>query len=344
MSRETIIETGDAGPGRLGWAARSLSNWFKHECMRLSIERQVFRQEFSETSDPAHQAELQAALKENAAEQKRLDEGWRCSSMRTGLELAAEKKVTPAGTIERRIAESPASSMTPSDDGHAVKSSGLRTKLNGLAAVYETPTQIGNWFVERIARGAFSEVVRTDDVRLLFNHDANQILARSRNQSLRLYDSLSEGLVFWADLLADDPLSDAIAARISRGDISGCSFSFTVKQDRWELGKKAGDLDLRIIEKIGHLYDVGPVTYPAYESTFLRVVFERQASDIGDESDADAYFDDDDYWQQITDEAAGRRRLVTPEQQRQIERDSHRLKRMLRWLRPELAKGSSRGS
>ncbi|MCP4072125.1 MAG: HK97 family phage prohead protease, partial [Hyphomicrobiales bacterium] len=46
-----------------------------------------------------------------------------------------------------------------------------------------------------------------------------------------------------------------------RGDITQSSFAFTVKDDTWE------EIDsgyLRTIKEVDQLYDVSPVTYPAY--------------------------------------------------------------------------------
>ena len=51
---------------------------------------------------------------------------------------------------------------------------------------------------------------------------------------------------------------------ISRGDISQSSFGFIVGEDEWE---KTEEGNLRTITKVERLYDVSPVTYPAYPET-----------------------------------------------------------------------------
>ena len=50
--------------------------------------------------------------------------------------------------------------------------------IEGMAALYNSVTRIGNWFDEEILPGAFDDVMN-DDVRCLFNHNPNFVLARS---------------------------------------------------------------------------------------------------------------------------------------------------------------------
>jgi phage head maturation protease len=55
---------------------------------------------------------------------------------------------------------------------------------------------------------------------------------------------------------------------VERGDIDSQSFAFRCELDEWQnLDKADGEKTVRIIKKISHLYDVGPVTYPAYPQT-----------------------------------------------------------------------------
>ena len=56
---------------------------------------------------------------------------------------------------------------------------------------------------------------------------------------------------------------------VRRGDISKCSFKFTVEEDEWRYADKENKLeyDERTIRKIGKLYDVSLVVYPAYSDT-----------------------------------------------------------------------------
>ena len=48
---------------------------------------------------------------------------------------------------------------------------------------------------------------------------------------------------------------------MDRGDITQSSFAFTVEDDSWE---ERDGIDIRTINKVKRLYDVSPVSIPAY--------------------------------------------------------------------------------
>jgi HK97 family phage prohead protease len=163
-----------------------------------------------------------------------------------------------------------------------------KKKLNGFASVYNVEADMGGWYIESILPGAFREVIKKADCRLLFNHSPDHIFGRTTNRTLRLSES-RRGLIFWVDLLFDDPQSDALFARIRRRDISGCSFSCIIGQDNWDMN--SGPLPRRTIIKIAELFDVGPVTYPAYPTTSVTAIVEEKVQQSDDDDD----FDDDDF-------------------------------------------------
>jgi hypothetical protein len=156
----------------------------------------------------------------------------------------------------------------------------IAKRIEGYAAVYDTLSP--NWagFREKIERGAFTKAIANSDVRLLFNHDNNHLFARSSAATLELKED-SHGLHFRAYLLPFDGPSYGLARRIDRGDLTGCSFSFSGVTDEWIL--KPGEVDVRVLKKIDHVYDLGPVTYPWYPTTIVSAVFEsvqRTAPDV----------------------------------------------------------------
>jgi len=133
--------------------------------------------------------------------------------------------------------------------------------ISGYAAVFDRETDIGGLFREVIRPGAFSTAItRGDDVRALFNHDPNLVLGRTKAGKLRLsqderglkYD-ISPPTATWAGDLRES---------IKRGDVSQSSFAFRVHQERWT----SGHLPLREVLE-AELFDVSPVTYPAYAAT-----------------------------------------------------------------------------
>lgn len=135
-------------------------------------------------------------------------------------------------------------------------------KVSGYAAVYDSQSNELWGFDEIIERGAFEDA-DLSDVRALFNHDPNQILARTSSGTLTL-ELDDKGLRYEFDL-PETSLGNDLKVMMQRGDISQSSFAFTIEEDSWE--EREGKIPLRHIHSIGKVYDVSPVTYPAYEQT-----------------------------------------------------------------------------
>jgi phage head maturation protease len=66
--------------------------------------------------------------------------------------------------------------------------------VHGYAAVYDVPSEDLGGYRERIAPGAFADVLGSD-VRALLNHDPNEVLGRTKSGTLRLFDE-QRGLRF----------------------------------------------------------------------------------------------------------------------------------------------------
>ena len=139
--------------------------------------------------------------------------------------------------------------------------------ISGYAAVVGQETVIESWvsWREKIAPGAFKAAIKTDDVRALFNHDPNILLGRTTSGTLRLKED-AHGLKYEVDL-PDTVAAQDVRTLIERGDVTGSSFGFRVEEDSWDESEvKKGKLPLRTIERVS-LFDVSPVTYPAYPTT-----------------------------------------------------------------------------
>lgn len=128
--------------------------------------------------------------------------------------------------------------------------------LEGYAALYDEETVVGGQR-ERIERGAFDGRLE-DDVRLLFNHDNNMPFARTTNGTLKLTTD-ERGLYYKANII-DTQAGRDLYAMVQRGDVTQSSFAFSISERSFDDG-------VMVIEKVGQLYDVSPVTYPAYEAT-----------------------------------------------------------------------------
>lgn len=143
-------------------------------------------------------------------------------------------------------------------------------RIEGYAAVFNEDFVLyedaGYRVVERISPGAFSDVL-TDDVRCLFNHAPDHVLGRTESGTLTMSED-TKGLAFTNVMDTETRIGRDVYQFVKRGDVSGCSFAFIVGKSTWTEEEIDGVTNVtRTIEKLSNLYDVGPVTYPAYEQT-----------------------------------------------------------------------------
>lgn len=145
------------------------------------------------------------------------------------------------------------------------------SKVFGYAAKFNTRSDnLGNddWqFYEVLLPGAFDGVLK-DDVRALLNHESSAILARSKNGEGSLKIGTDETGLWYEFEAPDTQIGRDLVTSLERGDIDQSSFSFKVASDgvKWEEARD-GDgpvIATRTISKVSRLFDVSPVTYPAY--------------------------------------------------------------------------------
>lgn len=174
--------------------------------------------------------------------------------------------------IERRMLAVEELRAEPGEDGKP-------TKIVGRAAVFNKLSDPigGAWgggFREKIAPGAFSESIASDDVLALFNHNPDIVLGSSHAGTLRLKESRG-GL----DIEIDPP--DTTAARdlmtsIERRDVKRMSFGFITQKDAWEF-KDGKQPDERTLVKV-KVMDISPVAFAQYPQTKVdvRAAFESR--------------------------------------------------------------------
>lgn len=183
--------------------------------------------------------------------------------------------INPENGDERRYIQSPVEMREGEKEG---------SKIVGRASLVGQRYDMG-WYEEEVMPGAFDEVLK-DDVRALFNHDPNFILARSKNGegTLRLFIDDAGNLAYEYKTpnrqYAKD-LEDAIKS----GDVNQSSFGFRIAEQAWI--EREGEKDLRQITKIEQLFDVSPVTYPASPDTTVAKrsydqMKEENKEDLGD--------------------------------------------------------------
>jgi HK97 family phage prohead protease len=146
---------------------------------------------------------------------------------------------------------------------------GTPPKITGYASVFYNGSPDTEYkfddVIERIMPTAFDMALQSSDVRALFNHDANQILGRKSAGTLLLVKD-QRGLAFTI-LPPESPNGENVRVALRRGDVTGSSFGFTVSRKGQTWTRNAEGLYVREILSIDELFDVGPVTYPAYGGT-----------------------------------------------------------------------------
>lgn len=143
------------------------------------------------------------------------------------------------------------------------RADGDKVTVAGYAAVFGEVANIGGWFDETLARGAFTETLKTADVRAYFDHDRGRVLGRSSAGTLRLKED-AKGLHVEIDL-PDTSDGRDVATLVERGDISGMSFGFSVLRQEWD---ETVDPPRRTILEV-ELREVSIVSEPAYDGTSI---------------------------------------------------------------------------
>ena len=137
------------------------------------------------------------------------------------------------------------------------------TGITGYAAVFNKYSQDLGFFKEKIQPGAFKKTIKENDIRALINHDPNLIIGRTKNKTLELWED-DKGLGFNVKL-PDTSYANDLRTSIERRDITQNSFGFQTIQDEWSQdGSKRTLLEVK-------LFDVSPVTFPAYTQTSVKL-------------------------------------------------------------------------
>ncbi|KQO51401.1 peptidase U35 [Sphingomonas sp. Leaf257] len=144
----------------------------------------------------------------------------------------------------------------------------------GYAALFDTWTDIGGMWRERIAPGAFTKSLQERDVLALHSHDSGRVVGRLGAKTLILRED-AKGLAF------ENPLPDTndgrdLIVQLDRGDIAGMSIGFVSVRSEWDETK---DLTERTILE-AMLFEITYTAYPAYRDTEVAL---RSLAQIRDE-------------------------------------------------------------
>lgn len=174
-----------------------------------------------------------------------------------------QRRFLEANTAQVRMAEG----ETPKITGYA------SVFYNGQAGT-EYDIYGDGYMIERIMPGTFDRAIREDDVRGLFNHNAEKVLGRTLAGTMTL--SVDNTGLRYEITPPNTSTAAEVIELLKRGDVSGSSFAFLVT-DSNPVRKEGGR---RIMEITGvRLFDVGPVTYPAYTAATSMVRASNNGSD-----------------------------------------------------------------
>lgn len=178
--------------------------------------------------------------------------------------MSTEPKKFSMPEMERRFTQGAVELRTEGEGTEAKK------KVRGYAAVFNKLSEnLGGskyHFFEIIERGAFDDVLK-DDVRALFNHDSNLILARSKGGQGTLSIGADDTGLWYEFEAPDTQAGRDLLVSLKRGDVDQSSFAFSLLKEGQVFTEETKDgvtIVTRTIKKVSRLYDVSPVTYPAY--------------------------------------------------------------------------------
>jgi uncharacterized protein len=185
-----------------------------------------------------------------------------------------------------------------------------RPMVRGYAAKFNTESEnLGSsdyQFREMILPGAFDDVMN-DDVRALFNHESSAILARSKNGEGSLRIGTDETGLWYEFEAPDTQVGRDLVTSLKRGDVDQSSFSFTVSDDgqKWSEQKDGNGPTriMRTISKVSRLFDVSPVTYPAYPDATVALRSLEQFRDTKELSNKESQLEKNtpiDCWHPVT--------------------------------------------
>jgi HK97 family phage prohead protease len=142
-----------------------------------------------------------------------------------------------------------------------VREDGDGMTFTGYAAVFNSPSEPLP-FTERIAPGAFRRSLRDrSDIKLLWNHDAGEILSSTRSGTLRLYED-DKGLRVEAEL-ANTSRGRDVAELVRTKRVDSMSFGFTVPRGGDEWNEDGSERTLKSVR----LFEVSVVGWPAFPAT-----------------------------------------------------------------------------
>lgn len=137
--------------------------------------------------------------------------------------------------------------------------------IEGYAAVFNQFSEDLGGFRELVRPGAFAKTIQEHDIRALIQHDPSRVIGRTKNDTLTLKEDIHGLRVKITP--PDTSYARDLIESIRRGDIDQMSFGFETVRDEWLITKDEITRSLMEVK----LFDVSPVTFPAYPQTSVGV-------------------------------------------------------------------------
>lgn len=150
--------------------------------------------------------------------------------------------------------------------------------ISGKAISFETESNdIG--FVEILHRGCITQdLIDNSNIVFLYNHDYNQVIGRSNKGEGTLNLELRDDGVYFDLDVPNTTMGNDLLENIRLGNINQCSFGFRyANEPDAYVDKKVDDTWYRDVYKIGELFDVSAVTFPAYDDTYVNARMQERS-------------------------------------------------------------------
>lgn len=123
------------------------------------------------------------------------------------------------------------------------------------------------FFREIIDREAINqELIDNSDIKFLFNHDKERLLARRNRGQGSLNVEVRDDGVYFSFEIPSTSIGNDLREMIKRGEVTTCSFAFTDGDNiEWDFSDR--EIPTRVVKSVRGIYDLSAVLDAAYSQT-----------------------------------------------------------------------------
>lgn len=145
--------------------------------------------------------------------------------------------------------------------------------IEGYAIRFNTVSEIlydkekRRFFREIIDREAINqELIDNSDIKFLFNHDKERLLARRNRGAGSLHVEVREDGVYFSFEIPNTSIGNDLKEMIRRNEVTTCSFAFTDGDNiQWDFSDR--EIPTRVVKSVRGLFDLSAVFDAAYSQT-----------------------------------------------------------------------------